>query len=145
MEHRNLNVGGANIQKESVRVLMGMHQIDYKYKDEDHSIFIAADGQGVFYESIPQDMERPAQLDSMKLEHEAMCKRFGMMTFLAIITLSIYTFVSKKYITFKERAAQKAASLQSIADFESVLPNIKNQFVNSGGMLKGIYEDAKNQ
>ncbi|MCL1867188.1 MAG: hypothetical protein FWF82_07250, partial [Oscillospiraceae bacterium] len=138
--HRNLRIGGANIQKDSVRILAGACKINYTYAGKDYSLYLSSDGSKTFSEETPTDDSRQKILLKMEQEHRNLCKRFDRMSLLALFTLGLYCF-SSDYISVSKRNAQKSASQQAISDYANAVPNMKKEFVQSNRRLKGIYEN----
>lgn len=61
-----LTMGGANIQKEAARVLLGLYRIVLKYGDKEYSVWMTGDGQRAYHEGLPEDTQRSIDIDNKK-------------------------------------------------------------------------------
>jgi len=52
--HRNLQMGGANIQKDITRVFLGLYHIVFKYDNKEYSIWVTGDGTKVCHDGLPE-------------------------------------------------------------------------------------------
>ena len=69
--YRNFSLNSAPvIQKEMTRVILGMYNIVFKYRDEEFSVWMSGDGERAYYESLPVDMQRTKTLESKKQSME---------------------------------------------------------------------------
>jgi len=58
-----LSMGGANIQKEIVRVFLGLYHIIFKYDGKEYSVWMTGDGQNAYHEGMPEDTQRKRILE----------------------------------------------------------------------------------
>jgi hypothetical protein len=55
---RGLKMGGSNIQKEMLRVFLGIYHVVYKYGDQEYSMWVTGDGKTYCHDGLPMDLER---------------------------------------------------------------------------------------
>jgi len=67
---RDLQMGGANIQKDVVRIFLGMYYIVFKYGDQEYSIWVSGDGERFAYDSMPVDTAQKAAVDNTRAAME---------------------------------------------------------------------------
>jgi len=68
---RNFSIGGSNIHKEVVYVLLGLYRVIYKYNDQEYSIWLTGDGNKKYIDGdIPVDSKREAELDAINQAKE---------------------------------------------------------------------------
>jgi hypothetical protein len=58
MTTKNLNLLGSSIQKEVVRVFLGLYRIVLSYANSEYAIWVSGDGQTAAYENLPKDPRR---------------------------------------------------------------------------------------
>ena len=51
----SLTMGGSNIQKDPVRVFLGLYRVVYKYGGQEYSMWATGDGQKVWHDKLPSD------------------------------------------------------------------------------------------
>jgi len=54
---RDLQMGGANIQKDTTRVFLGLYRVVFMYGGKEYSVWVTGDGQKTFHEGMPMDMQ----------------------------------------------------------------------------------------
>ena len=67
---RNFTSGGYSIQKDVVRVFLGMYRIVFKYDDKEYSIWVTGDGEKIINEGMPVDEKQKKIIDEKKQEME---------------------------------------------------------------------------
>jgi len=55
---KGFSMGGSNIQKETVRVFLGLYRVVYRYGDQEYSMWSTGDGQKILCDAIPTDPQR---------------------------------------------------------------------------------------
>jgi hypothetical protein len=55
---RNLDINGSRIQKEIIRVFLGLYSVVYKYGDQEYTMWTTGDGQKVLCDELPFDTQR---------------------------------------------------------------------------------------
>ena len=54
----SLTMAGSNIQRDSVRVFLGLYHVVYRYGDKEYSMWATGDGQKVLNDKLPADPQR---------------------------------------------------------------------------------------
>lgn len=159
---RDLSMGGGSrIDKEIVRVFLGLYHVVFKYDNKEYSFWITGDGERAFHEGLPEDTERPKVLndkkESMKRELSSITDpKTGGLTFgmWACIVGAFFTYGisligaiifgvlrSKKRKPYEAQLAEVQAKFQKdIDDFEGQASNVVQQFKSQKKALRGIYE-----
>ena len=151
---RNLTMGGSNIQKDVIRVILGLYNIVYTYKDKEFSIWFSGDGVYMYYDNIPTDHERIRKRD--ELTKTTKQKKPGIHIFytLGIIFCSLFFFfilpligtVIFSVLLYRKNKDYKLfiknAKLE-LDNFNELLTTSKNNFTKRQKRLHGIYENEK--
>ncbi|MCL2223211.1 MAG: hypothetical protein FWC20_11325 [Oscillospiraceae bacterium] len=60
-----LSFGGASIQKDTVRIFLGMYRVVFSYGEDEHSVWINGDGSNWWWnEGVPEDSSLKAAIDN---------------------------------------------------------------------------------
>lgn len=160
--YRNISMGGCNVQKDEViRVFLGFYHIVYEYNNKRYSVYVTGDGQKYVYDDVPTDPERERILAEMEAKKEtarksvkgfhgwfipAMIVSFilglGFDAFALGIILAVGFLVC--FIVFKSKYNKKLNTVldpinKEIEDFKAQPEMVKQQFIQSGRALNGIY------
>jgi len=70
---RNFSMGGSNIQKDVVRIFMGLYRIIFKYGDKEYSMWATGDGKTICIgdEGLPVDSQRESSYNRKKADYDA--------------------------------------------------------------------------
>ncbi|MCL2024082.1 MAG: hypothetical protein FWG82_06920, partial [Oscillospiraceae bacterium] len=69
-QYQNFAMGGSpSIHKEMNRVFLGMYNVVFRYRDMEYSVWMSGDGEKVYHEAMPVDMQRKSALEN---KHQAM-------------------------------------------------------------------------
>jgi len=63
-------LGGANIQKETIRIFLGLYRIVYTYRSKEYEVWLSGDGANGFYEELPKCADRQKTIEQYKKEIE---------------------------------------------------------------------------
>jgi len=55
---RNLQMGGANIQKDITRVFLGLYRVVFMYDNKEYSMWVTGDGANTFHNGMPEFKEK---------------------------------------------------------------------------------------
>jgi hypothetical protein len=161
---QGLTLGGATIQKETIRVFLGMYQVVYKYDDKEFSVWINGDGSRWYWNTgVPEDSTHKAAIDSKKQELETELSSIpmpstGLLTFgfwagiigvlftdgLSLIVTILCGIVrsNKRKGPLAQRAEVQSRYDKEIGELESRASDIVNQFKSDKIALRGIYSDV---
>jgi len=70
LDYVNFAMGGSRIDKDIVRVFLGLYKIVYKYKDQEYSVWVAGDGAEWWYYLPPKDEQMVIQREQKQRELE---------------------------------------------------------------------------
>lgn len=157
---RNLSMGGSNIQKETVRVFLGLYHVVYKYGGKNYSIWVTGDGRKAYHELLPEDAQRQATLDELETQLSSIPENktgpssywivatiiaapftFGMTLIATVVLIAMKVIASNKG---KEFDAQRNKIQQNIDAFDSHRLTVIRQFKQQKKALRGIYERVTN-
>ena len=154
--YKNLVMGGSNIQKdEIIRIFLGLYHIVYEYNGKQHSVYITGDGKNYIYDDAPIDSQRQQLLEEKKSAKNSMPKKTGLflalmiictiaalftygITLIGTILFGVFYFKRKKEYNNAQANCQK-----EIDEFVAQSDNAKNQFLQNGNRLNGIYANNK--
>lgn len=74
---RNFSIGGSNIQKDIVRVFLGLYRVVYRYGNREYSMWVTGDGQKVYHDELPLDSNRKAAYDQKNAKASVSEKKVG--------------------------------------------------------------------
>ena len=62
-----LTLGGSNIQKDTVRIFLGIYRIVFKYDDKEYSVWVNGDGSRWYWnEGLPEDVNRQNEYEQLQ-------------------------------------------------------------------------------
>lgn len=150
--YKNLVMGGSNIQKdEIIRIFLGLYHIIYEYNGKQYSVYITGDGEKYICDDAPIDTQRQQILNDKQSAKNSMPKKTGLFLALMIIctiaALFTYGITLIGTILFgvfyfkrkKEYNNAQANCQREIDEFMAQSNNAKQQFLQSGNRLNGIY------
>lgn len=150
--YRNVTMGGSNVQKdEIIRVFLGLYHIVYQYNGKDYSVYVTGDGKNYMYDDVPVDAERQKTLQDKQASMNAVPNKHKWFMIGAIIcaiaalfTMGITLIGTVVCIVFyvkfkKEYDSAQAVIQKDIDDFVGQVDSVKQQFMQKGQPLNGIY------
>lgn len=160
--YRNISMGGSNVQKDEViRIFLGFYHIVYEYNNKEYSVYVTGDGKNYVYDDVPTDPERAKILEGMEEKKKNASNSVkshhgwfiaGMIAFIALgIFVSGWLMIFALpclicYCVFNSKYKKKLNTVldpinKEIADFKAQPDVVKQQFIQSGRPLNGIYSD----
>lgn len=151
---RGLSMGGASIQKDTVRVFLGLYHVVFKYNNEEYSVWFTGDGEKAFSERLPEDIQRKNILSELLRKRESIQLKTGGLKFgmYACIIGALFTkgisligaiiFAVLRFKKKKEYQAKLDLAQKEINEFEAQSINAVKQFQMQKKALRGIYEEV---
>jgi len=167
---RNFRMGGANIQKEIVRVYLSMYRVVFMYEGKEYDIYTIGNGSWFLW-NRPNDEQRQKTIEEKQRNAAAVpannlvkviiglvgCVIGAVISFLigfnkellggwialgVFVVLGVILGIKIPAVNRagKERDEQRAAAYKELSDFESLLPNTVQKFKENKKALRGIYE-----
>jgi hypothetical protein len=147
-------MGGASIQKDTVRVFLGLYHVVFKYNNEEYSVWFTGDGEKAFSERLPEDIQRKNILSELLRKRESIQLKTGGLKFgmYACIIGALFTkgisligaiiFAVLRFKKKKEYQAKLDLAQKEINEFEAQSINAVKQFQMQKKALRGIYEEV---
>jgi len=172
MEVRNMSMGGSNIQKDVVRVFLGLYRVVFTYGGTEYSVWMTGDGEDAFSERLPEDTQQKTAVDAKNqaMEQEVSsvsvptttmytlglwaCLIGGVVLAFAIgnvipaivgiIAAIVFKVLKGKIMNpYNARCADIRAKFQKeISDLEARSKNALQQFKSQKKAFRGIYADV---
>jgi hypothetical protein len=172
LNYKNFTLGGSTIQKEVVRVFLGLYHVVFKYGDKEYSVWITGDGERAFYEGMPEDAQRKKTLEEKNqlMEQEVssipvpktvvFTLGIVMSIILGVVLARVVQFIvglvaglagyivfavlrSRKRKAYDAQVSEVRAKFQKeIDDFNAQASNAVQQFKMQKKTLRGIYEEV---
>jgi hypothetical protein len=165
-----LTLGGANIQKEVVRVFLGLYRVVYKYDGKDYSLWAAGDGEKILCDELPVDSERQKVLDEKQQAKNSVPEaKTGLLNFFKVVCIIIAALFALGGLTSGEglywgvavvsgalaitfgvlrskkrnvRTAKQAVAQKEIDAFQAEVTGAAQRFKEQKKALPGIYADV---
>ena len=160
LNYTNFAMGGSNIQKDVVRVFLGLYHIVFKYGDKEYSVWATGDGGRAFHEGLPTDTQIEKALKEKKREKEQVlaanpepdtslpfsfwaCLIGGFfsagITFL--VAIAIYkTHKNKSKEAKEQKAVAEAKYEKEVSELTAKASTVVQEFKAKKQALRGIYE-----
>jgi uncharacterized Zn finger protein (UPF0148 family) len=149
-----LTLGGANIQKEAVRVFLGLYRVVYKYGGKEYSMWATGNGEKTLCDEPPTDSQRQQVLAEKQQAKDSipLPKTRGLtIGFWLGIIAAPFTVISiiltiicgvKRSKKRKGHAAKQAEIQKEIDAFQYEVVDAVQRFKSQKKALRGIYADV---
>ena len=164
---KDLAMGSSRIEKETVRIFLGLYRLVFQYGGKEYSIWVTGDGKDAINEGMPVDTRQKSAVDNKRQSMEQavsavpqptttvwtigmwVCIIVGVIGFPTIVLPilgiigAIVCHIKKKNIMtpYNEQVSSIRAKHQSeINALEAGAKNVVHQFRSRKQPLRGIYE-----
>jgi hypothetical protein len=163
---QNLSMGGSSIDKDVIRVFLGLYRIVFKYDDEEYTIWVTGDGEKAISVGWPCDSKQKTAIDGKKQAMEQAVAAVPVPTsgkftagmwgslalgillakydlfFLGVIgAIVFYMLKSRMMQPYNAQLAEIRSKFQKeISDLEFGVKNAVQQFKSKKQPLRGIYQ-----
>lgn len=166
-----LSFGGATIQKETVRIFLGMYRIVFRYEEKEHSIWVSGDGSRRWWnEGVPEDSTQKLAINNIKQDMDNALSAVPVPT-TTIFTIGLWGSIvggiiialnsgfvwivigiigaivcgvmrGKVMDSYNEQCSEiKAKFDNEIGEIKAASENVVQQFKNKKQPLRGIYQN----
>jgi DNA-directed RNA polymerase subunit M/transcription elongation factor TFIIS len=161
-KHRNFSMCGSFIQKEAMRIYLGVYRIVFEYNDQEYALWVSGDGQAGYCDTHPIDDERNKAYTKIESEKKALEKttepypkgcftslivaaivlllmivEYPIWATIGLIIVILLIIVGRSQSKDLKKISQANEQLEV---FKKEQRKVARQFISKGRPLKGIYE-----